>query len=329
MFKKLICILLLFLVGNVSACKEKEEEYLGDEVILDKNLELGIGILGIESITDLSTIHRYYRYSDTVPKNVNPIWRLMQWGTRYNFRDYGEETIEDGFYVIRDDTKEFKVNPETGEYCLNAFTALENPQPRVYGEPWLHLATEQRLSDMSRLDELEHVWACLDFEITVSENLMGANFNPDLHTALFQWVFIVKNDNIDSPDYHDYIWVNIPYFDARYDFSEEAAFLDFGKDDKSDTFIYSADSKKVLENKAVKVGERRRVVIDLKKYIEIALQTIQELPANANSEFPILLNTTLQDLRIESFYIGWEIPGTFNASATIYSNSLKYERKQQ
>ena len=180
---------------------------------------------------------------------------------------------------------------------------------------------------MSRLDELEHVWAALDFEITVSENLTSSSFNPDLHTALFQWVFIVRNDNQDSLDYGNYIWVNIPYYDARYDFNEEAAFLDFGKEDKSDTFIYSASSKKVLNNKKVVVGERRNSVIDLKEYIEIALETIQNLPANANSEFPILLNTTLADLRIESFYIGWEIPGTFNASVTIYSNSLKYQRK--
>ena len=56
MFKKMICLLLLlFLLSNISACKKKEK-YLGDEVILDKNLELGIGILGVESITDLTNL---------------------------------------------------------------------------------------------------------------------------------------------------------------------------------------------------------------------------------------------------------------------------------
>lgn len=327
MIKKLMYVAILFsLIGSITACK-KNKIYQGDEVILDKNLEMGIGILGVESITDLTAIHRYFRYSGTVAENINPIWRLMQWGTRYNYKDSGVESVEDGYFVIRDDTKEFKVNPETGEYCLNTFTALENPEPRKFGEPWLHFATEQRLSDMSRLDELEHVWAELDFEITESENLMGSNFNPELHTALFQWVFIVRNENIDSLDYGNYIWVNIPYFDARFDFNKEDAFFDFGKEDKSDTFIYSASSRKILDDKPVIVGQRRRVNIDLKEYIEIALKTIQELPENVNSQFPILLNTTLLDLRIESFYIGWEIPGTFNASATIYSNSLKYQRK--
>lgn len=325
--KRLITFILIVLcLTALISCEEEPPVYKGDEAILDVKMERGVGILGTVSITDLQAIHRYFRYSGTVPSNVNPLWRLMQWGTRYNFRDYGSESVDGDYYVISDSTKEFKVNPTTGEYQLNAFTALEYPEPRVYGEPWLHLASQQRVVDIARIDEMNHIWADLDFEITASENLMGASFDPGLHTALFQWVFIVKNENMDSLDYGQYIWVNIPYFDARYDFNEEDAFMDFGKEDKSDTFIYSASSRDILNNKRVNVGERRRVTIDLKTYIEKALKTIQELPANLTSQNPILLNTVLSDLRIEDFYIGWEIPGTFNASATIYSNSLKYDR---
>lgn len=326
--RKIVSILLIaFCVMMLYGCKSNtDKEYAGDEILMDKQIERGIGILGTESITDLRLIHRYYRYSDTVNQSIDPLWRLLQWGTKYNLRDTGIESIDGDYFIISDSTKEFKINPKTGEYSLNTFTALENPEPRVFGEPWLHFATEQTINDPSRIDEMNHIWADIDFEITESENLMGSNFNPDLHTALFQWVFIVRNENMDSPDYGNYIWVNIPYFDARYDFNEEDAFLDFGKKDKSDTFIYSASSKEVLNNDRINVGERRRVVIDLKAYIVKALETIQTLPANLNSDHPILLNTELYDLRIEAFYIGWEIPGTFNASATIYSNSLKYER---
>lgn len=326
--KKLVIVLVMLMVSlTLIGCKETTTEtYPGDEIILDKNIERGIGILGVESITDLREIHRYFRYSDTVSKNIDPLWRLMQWGTRYNFRESGVETIDGDFFVISDSTKEFRINPTTGEYSLNTFTALEYPTPRIFNQPWLHFATEQIINDPSRIDEMANIWVDLDFEITQCENLMGTDFNPDLHTALFQWVFIVRNENMDSLDYGNYIWVNIPYFDARYDFNEEDAFLDFGKEDKSDTFIYSASSREILSDMRINVGERRRVTIDLKAYIIKALEKIQNLPANLNSDHPILLNTELYDLRVESFYIGWEIPGTFNASATIYANSLKYER---
>lgn len=326
MKKKIFIIFVTFLLLVITACTKENNTIPGEEVILDKNMENGIGILGTVSIVDLKEIKRHFRYSDTVPSNVRPVWRLAQWGTRFNFKDTGIESIDGDFFIISDDTKEFRVNPKTGEYSLNTYTALEYPEPRKFNEPWLHLITEQNIADMSRVDEMKHIWADLDFEITLVENLMGTMFNPDLHTALFQWVFIVRNENPDSLDYGNYIWVNIPYYDARYDFHKEDAFLDFGKEDKSNTFIYMADSREILNNKPIIVGERRRVTIDLKVYIQKALERIQSLPENVNSQFPILLNTQLSDLRIEQFYIGWEVPGTFNACATIYSNSLKYEK---
>lgn len=329
MKKSLSFILVLLFLGLMVGCAKKTTtiKETGNEVLLDKNMENGVGVMGTVSITDLKTIYRYFRYSGTVNESVKPVWRLAQWGTRYDLKDTGVESIDGDFYVLSDETKEFKVNPKTGEYQLNASCALEYPTPRKYGESWLHLIVEESISDVSRVDEMSHIWADLDFEVTLCDNLMGSDYNPNLHSALFQWVFIVKNDNQDSPDYGQYMWVNIPYFDNRYDFEAEGAFMDFGKEDKSNTFIYSASGESILDNVKVEIGKRRRVNIDLITYIDKALTTIQGLPENSSSSFPILLNTTLADLRIESFYIGWECPGTFNASLTVYSQSLRYEMK--
>src|SRR5690554_5796131 len=184
MRKKFLFILVSFILVLMASCTKQEKVIPGEEVILDKNMENGIGILGTVSIVDLKEIKRYYRYSDTVPSNVKPIWRLAQWGTLYDFKTTSVEEIDGDYYVISDETKEFRVNPKTGEYSLNTYTALENPEPRMFNEPWLHFIIEQNIADVSRLDEMKHIWADLDFEITQGENLMGNSFNPYLHTAL-------------------------------------------------------------------------------------------------------------------------------------------------
>ena len=245
----------------------------------------------------------------------------------------GEESQDGDNYILKDDTKEFIVNPKTGQYSLNCNTQKEYPVPKPYGADWLHFITIQNVSDISRISEMENIWMDLDFSIPYCENLMSeADFNMDLHTALFQWVFVVKNCNPDSFDYNQYFWMNIPLYDGRslsdesWKTFKESAFLDYGKEDKSNTFIYMAPSDGYLTEEGVEVGKRYHITLDLIPYLEKALTTIQQLDENKNSDFPLLLNTTMDDLCINQFYIGWEVPGTFNCGATIYKNSLLYNK---
>lgn len=62
-------------------------------------------------------------------------------------------------------------------------------------------------------------------------------------------------------------------------------------------------------------------------YVERALEKIQNHEGNLSSDYPLLVNTTVDDLRINQFYIGWEVPGTFSCGATIYKNSILYNKK--
>lgn len=307
----------------------------GYEVILDRNMANGVGVLGTVSVQDLSKVTYNFRYMDTVPETAVSLWRLGQWGTKFGLAETGEESKEGDNYILRDDTKEFIVNPGTGEYSLNCNTAPEYPEPKPYGADWLHLITIQNLADISRISEMKNIWADLDFSITWCENLMSASqFDPGLHTALFQWVFVVKNSNPDSPDYNQYFWLNIPYYDGRsltmdeWKSFREEAFLDYGKEDKSDTFIYTASSEGYLPEGGIEPGKRYRITLDLVPYLERALNTIQTLDANVNGDYPLLMNTTTDDLCINQFYIGWEVPGTFSCGATIYRNSLLYNKDQ-
>lgn len=326
-----ICIAALFCFVGCADDGGANEEYPGEEAILDVTMSRGVGVLGTESISDLSAITYNFNYLNTVPEDTVSMWRLGQWGTKFPLAE-GEETQDGDNYILKDETKEFIVNPKTGQYSLNCNTTLEYPEPKPYGDAWLHLITIQNLADISRISEMENIYVDLDVSIDYCENLMGNEFNPDLHTALFQWVFIVQNVNVDSPDYNQYFWLNIPYYDGRgltmeeWRSFEEYAVLDYGKEDKSNSFIYSASSEGYLPEGGMQLGERYRFVIDLVPYIERALSTIQNLPENLNSDYPMLLNTTTDDLRISQFYIGWEVPGTFNCGATIYKNSLKYNK---
>ena len=330
---KAICVCLAALVC-FAGCSGGGEELPGEEVILDPTMSRGVGVMGTESISDLSEVTYQFNYLNTVPEGSVSMWRLGQWGTKYGLADTGVESQDGDNYILRDDTKEFIVNPKTGQYSLNCDTTLEYDEPKPYGAAWLHLITVQNLADISRVSEMENIYAELDFSIDYCENLMGNGFDPDLHTALFQWVFIIQNVNVDSPDYNQYFWLNIPYYDGRgltiesWRKFEEYAVLDYGKEDKSNSFIYSASSDGYLPEGGMELGKRYRMVIDLVPYIERALSTIQTLDQNLSSDYPMLLNTTTDYLRIGQFYIGWEVPGTFTCGATIYKNSLKYNKTE-
>lgn len=335
MTKKLLKVLALIFAVMLcfSGCEGKKEKYIGDEAISDVTMSRGVGVLGTESITDGATVTYQFNYLDSVPSTALSMWRLGQWGTKFALAETGEELKDGDNYILRDNTKEFIVNPETGQYSLNCYTTDEYPTPKQYGEAWLHLITIQNLVDISRVGEMYNIYAELDFSIDFCENLMGEQLNPDLHTALFQWVFSINNVNPDSPDYNQYFWFNIPYYDGRgltledWRTFDEYAVLDYGKEDKTNSFIYSLDSDGYFPDEGILLGKRYRIVIDLIPYIERALNTIQTLDQNTSSDYPMLLNTTLDDLRLTQFYIGWEVPGTFNCGCTIYKNSLKYNKK--
>jgi len=322
-----ITVTCVFMFAN-----KKPEELPGKEVILDVTMSKGLDVLGTVSIVDLSKVTYKFRYLNSVADDEVSMWRLGQWGTKYPIAEYAEEFQDGDNYVLKDPTKEVIVNPKTGQYSLNCFAELEYDTPKPYGDAWLHLITIQNLADISRVSEMKNIYADLDFSIDFCENLMGNTFNPDLHTALFQWVFVVTNVNPDSPDYKQYCWMNIPYYDGRgltidsWKTFDEYTIFDHGKEDKSDAFIYSVSSDEYLGENGIELGKRYRITLDLIPYIEKALNSIQTLDQNLNNDYPVLLNTTLDDLMITQFYIGWEVPGTFNAGCTIYKNSLKYNK---
>ena len=333
-----ICLASLFcFLAFASGCDAgKTTKLKGEEVVLDRNMENGVGVLGKVSIEDLGNVTYNFRYMNTVPENAVIMWRLGQWGTEFGLADTGKESKEGDDYILKDNTKEFIVNPKTGRYSLNCDTTDEYEKyngVKPYGADWLHLITIQNLADISRVAEMKNIYADFEFSIDYCENLMGGKLDLGLHTALFQWVFVVKNDNPDSPDYNQYFWLNIPYYDGRslvtdeWKSFKEDAFLDYGKEDKSNTYIYTAGSEGYLPKGGVEVGEKYHITIDLVPYVERALEKIQNHEGNLSSDYPLLVNTTVDDLRINQFYIGWEVPGTFSCGATIYKNSILYNKK--
>lgn len=337
-FKPLLLLIAFIMAATSFAAGCGSTQNLnGEEAITDPYMQNGVDVLGTVSIRDGGNVFYKMRYMDTVPANVKAFWKLGQWGTKYGFHTAEMTEERDGDnYVYKDRSKEFIINPVTGQYSLNCDTSSEYEEYGSAGLPqgteWLHLITMHTVVDISRVTEMEHIWMILDFEIPYCENLMGENLNTNIHTALFQWVFAVGNSNPDSPDYNDYFWLNLPLYDGRSlvtdewkDFEEWTA-LDFGKEDKTDTYVYSADSDSYLPTGGIEIGKRYKITVDLIPFIERALSCVQTNEQNATSAYPLLMNTTADDLRITSFYIGWETPGTFNCGATIYGNSLIYDK---
>ena len=256
-------------------------------------------------------------------------WVINEEGSFDQFNATTPVEEENGFYVIKSpkNSKVFKVNTTTGQVYmeLNAEVDYGNT-PRKDGQSWPHILICQNYSEFETpyLDSAEEVRLSMDFDFVKFEDVMGKSADKDLHACQFQWYVTIQNTNKESPDYGDFFWFGLQFFDNRYTFCPKGLIVDQGKDTATGKAIYTMDMKRVMKLKPVEQGESYSVDYDILPEVKKALEAVTQL-----EDIDCFKNTNLSDLRIGHTNIGWEMPGTYNGAVMINSFDIRVKNKKQ
>lgn len=319
---KKIMISLTFIIALTAlvGCEKKPPVVIDKEIELIQDNHFKNGFTVSPADSEPQPENRYpldydLKYGNSTGKIA---WLMGQPGNRFGLADaYALEgkkvDYTDGFYTLEDTSKKLIINPDTGEITFILNTSEEYLAPRQPKEGWPHLLIQQGLSKNLSLNEVESMTLSLDIKMNYLNLMMSeAEYVESLHTAQFLMYIVVRTNA--ALDAGEFLWFGIPFLDARYTLMPESGMFDAGTAGNTGKFIYQMPQGDFMPNGLV-LGEKISIDIDLMPYYERALNLANQKGA--------MLNSTIGDLYVTNMNIGYEIPGTYDVSITLYDFSLK------
>lgn len=294
---------------SLVGCKKNNEEREPYEIELIPSFEEGFRLTGYDS--RIKANHDIGRL-DYGKKSEVTDWRIGQWGCINNLID-AEHTTRGNTDIYFDGAKTLEINNNTGGFVLGIDGSKDFIGDRVAGQEWPHFILEvMPFRNPVFIRDINFLDFYLEFELTKVEN-KTVSFNRDLHTALFIWYITL---NYLSPDgtTSDYFWFGLPIYDYRHDFSPFFAQQDSGKEDRTDKFIVNLAGDTFL-NDVVDVDMPQYMLFDAYESVKMAYDIAFSRG--------FLKDTVFEDMKIGSMYIGWELPGSFDVSMSVYKISIK------
>jgi len=256
---------------------------------------------------------------DLDDSNTKPIWRLCQWGTKHSLANARRNHDSHGDVSYGNDAKKVLVGAEGSDNRdlileIKASSEYGN-NARKQGESWPHLLVEQQVRKVYPLDKLARLDFTLGIKRLYCENRMGTDtYNPDLHAAQFQMFLVVGNINEQSKDTGNYFWFGVPFYDSRYGIPPSYKAKDGGKADATGKFIYTIAGENVT-SEPLKEKQWAEIDIDLLPYIKAGLEEAVKRG--------YLKDSNPSDYAVVGMNMGWELPGTFDASIQIRDFGLQ------
>jgi len=257
--------------------------------------------------------------TDATPSSRPADWRIAQWASRDLLLPGACARNATGVWVAENPAKRIEIERDDHgltRLLLEGRAIYEyNGHSRENGEAWPHLLIEQSFPAPLRLDAQNQIRFTLDTRVPFCKAAPG-KLDPGLHTAQVSAYWTVHNVTPGNPDEHDMIWFGIPIFDARYPIPPPNYAIDGGKADASGKFICLMDGKRFWKAPTGD-GSWHHLDTELLGLIREGLVITQE--------HGHLKNTTMKDLAITSFNLGWELPGAYDAAIEFRGISMKAE----
>ncbi len=251
-------------------------------------------------------------------------WGVNEEGSQDQINADTVYTEEGDFKVFQspNGSKVLKVNNLTGAFYMEVNASVDyGERPRQNGESWPHLLFTQNysLDEIPNLDKMSELRMQIDFDFLKFEDKMGSSANQGLHAAQFQWYVAIQNVNPQSPDYGDWFWLGLQFFDNRYTWCPQNLIVDGGKDTATGKAIYTLDMREVMGRQVVEEGGSYSVDYDILPHVKEALEELKTF-----EDLDTLRETELSDLQIFHTNIGWEMPGTYDAGIRVNSWDFVY-----
>jgi hypothetical protein len=247
-----------------------------------------------------------------------PTWGISQWNTHSPFTGTPQPAANDPRFVkYESGSKEVVFGRDR---TMFADVALRLDTSREYRngvrdpkQRWSALYLWQRIDQGPSFAELQHARFSMDARLLFSKNLHPpGSFDPRGNAAQFTVFVTLQNINKSSADFGRYVWFGIPIYDNRFELSPHREQIDAF----TQRPIYLVDEALVARG-SIKSGRWIHFAADLADEMKTAVGRAIEKGSMAN--------TALSDVFIRSVNVGWEIPGTFDASMQIKDISICLE----
>ena len=198
---------------------------------------------------------------------------------------------------------------------LRIDSSAEYAAPRAQStDPWVHLLLQRDFLESERvaLKDLDSLTFSCEARVADWKRLGDeSSFNPSLHATQASVYFAFPNGDKDSPDYRDFIWFGVSFFDDRSEVQENYAEVD-GDPEKIGTgkLIYRLGGQETIDKYMSGVnpyfGEWTKIEIELKGRLTDALAAARKRG--------MLEHTSVDDLVVAHFNFGWETPGVYRST---------------
>jgi len=189
-------------------------------------------------------------------------------------------------------------------------------QPRTSGsQPWVHLLLESTLANpenpSSAIVRVRDA-SKLEFEVDLTMTQHDKAWDNS-YAAQLQMYFMIYTDH--PADKGQYFWLGLSMFDSRYSFTSAGLPDGWMFDNGTASWMYGVNSHEVLGDSGVfQVGKKYQVRVDIMKHIVQGLAKTQQGDGHGNQQ--MLTNSTLVNLYICDFNLGWELTGAYDAAVT-------------
>lgn len=251
---------------------------------------------------------------------------MAQWWSPFDFAD-ASFTKSGTVMTYQNTNRSLIVDTSNGSFSMNLDAAAEydyyenTPEgeidQRLKNRAWPHFLLENSFDQELRASMNEiysnsgELRVKFDVTLTKMEQKRTRVANDCAQLLFYVRVYNHLQEGQDSKTYGKdgaaVMWVGVPIYDSRYEYIEEYRQMDSGHSGATNNLIYSMSSKSYMGSTKPEVGKKYSVDVDI-------LQTIYDAYVYAKSNNMFVYNWN--NLSVDYFNIGWEIPGAFNVGAT-------------
>ena len=286
-------------------------------LLKDPFFKRGFNIRGLTPEADRKEKWAQVKFGQT----ENPCWNYGQWAAKYDLANPEEGALTEiskGVFELKTLTNQLLVDTNNRELVFTCITTNNYQHHRTGSDPWQHLLVETDFTnvyqpdDFTMLKRLDSLKISGKVKLLNFEDHMGEAFDPEVHAAQFLLYLTIHNANRSSKGFGEMIWFGVNFFDNRHEWSEYNAMFDVG----TQCLMVSIGNRPVYPGgKSFFEGGRIIFGEDSPEYpFEIeALPMIKNAYYTAREE-GYFQNTEIDDLCVSGMNLGWEMPGTYNAS---------------
>lgn len=311
------------------------QDGLTTELLRDLNFSQGFNVTQFHSNSSHGVMAGTLDYGGEKAAG-DPVWTMAQWGCTHDMTKVGKLTRTGSVLAYDDGGKTLSVDVQkTGtltmgikgseEYTRDADGDIRERTDST--ENWPHILIEQSIGYNVNANA-SHLYMELEYEVTKCESLVDRTkyeLDEGINAAQFQWFITLTDTDEASASYGQSMWFGFSMFDTRaLDKTPSGmAAIDGGKEDSTGLFIYMFSLAE--RNNAIEIADTPTAQIGVKKHIKVDILPILATALNTAGKRGMLTGASLDNLRIGSTNIGWELPGNYDAEVEIYGLNMYEE----